>query len=95
MSERKPYLLRLPPDLMDDLMRWAKDDLRSFNGQIEWILRDALRQKRRKALIEATSFLDAPPPRSKREAPRKRPPSDGTTDGNELSDGGCGDPSAS
>lgn len=68
MSERKPYLLRLPRELMDEVMRWAKDDLRSFNGQIEWILREALRQKRHKALIDATAFLDRPATQ------RKQPP---------------------
>ena len=32
---------------MDELNRWAKDELRSLNAQIEYILRDALRQRRR------------------------------------------------
>ena len=46
MSKRKPFLLRLPPDLLDELTRWAGDDLRSLNGQIEYILRDALKRRR-------------------------------------------------
>ena len=47
MAQRKPFLLRLPPDLMDQLNRWAKDELRSLNAQIEYLLRDALRRRRR------------------------------------------------
>ena len=47
MGERKSFLLRLPPALMDELNRWAKDELRSLNAQIEYLLRDALRQRRR------------------------------------------------
>ncbi len=43
MAERKPFLLRLDPDTMDALRSWASDDLRSLNGQIEFLLRRALR----------------------------------------------------
>ncbi len=50
MADRKPFLLRLPPDLMDALNIWAKDELRSLNGQIEYLLREAVRKRRRKAL---------------------------------------------
>lgn len=46
MPGRKPYLLRLPEELLDELNRWARDDLRSLNGQIEYLLREALRQRR-------------------------------------------------
>jgi hypothetical protein len=44
MGERKPFLLRLPPDLHQALQAWADDELRSLNGQIEYLLRDALRR---------------------------------------------------
>lgn len=47
MAQRKAFLLRLPPDLLEQLERWAKDDLRSLNAQIEYVLRDALRQRGR------------------------------------------------
>ena len=43
MPQRKPFLLRLPPELMDELNRWAKDELRSVNAQIDYVLRRALR----------------------------------------------------
>lgn len=42
MAERKPFLLRLDPALLEALQRWAADDLRSLNGQIEYLLRRAL-----------------------------------------------------
>ncbi len=43
-SERKAFLLRLDPKTHDALRKWAEDELRSLNGQIEFLLRDALRQ---------------------------------------------------
>ena len=42
MAERKPFLLRLDPAVLDALQRWAADDLRSLNGHIEFLLRRAL-----------------------------------------------------
>lgn len=42
MAERKPFLLRLDPQMLEALQRWAQDDLRSLNGQIEFLLRQAL-----------------------------------------------------
>jgi hypothetical protein len=49
MAERKPFLLRLDPDTMAALRAWAGDDLRSLNGQIEFLLRRALRDAGRAA----------------------------------------------
>lgn len=42
--ERKPFLLRIDPATMAALRGWANDDLRSLNGQIEFLLRRALRE---------------------------------------------------
>jgi hypothetical protein len=44
---RRPFLLRLPPDLHDELRAWAGQELRSLNGQIEFLLREAVRRRRR------------------------------------------------
>jgi hypothetical protein len=44
MAERKAFLLRADPRLLEALQRWANDDLRSLNGQIEFLLRRALRE---------------------------------------------------
>ena len=41
MPERKPFLLRIDKAVLDALQRWADDDLRSLNGQIEFVLRRA------------------------------------------------------
>ncbi|MBU0984422.1 MAG: hypothetical protein KKA42_11165 [candidate division Zixibacteria bacterium] len=43
MAERKPFLIRVDPEVLRNLQRWADDDLRSLNGQIEFLLRKALR----------------------------------------------------
>jgi hypothetical protein len=42
VAERKPFLLRVDPALLEALQRWANDDLRSVNAQIEYLLRRAL-----------------------------------------------------
>ncbi len=47
MAERKSFLLRIDGEVLDALKKWADDDLRSLNGQIEFLLRRALREKRR------------------------------------------------
>ena len=44
MAERKPFLLRVDPALLESLQRWANDDLRSLNAQIEFLLRRAIQQ---------------------------------------------------
>jgi hypothetical protein len=56
MAERKPFLLRIDPALWADLEAWAQDELRSVNGQIEYLLRQAV-QKRKGAQPQRT-----PPP---------------------------------
>ena len=43
MAPRKPFLLRLDPAVLDALQRWAADDFRSLNGQLEFLLRRELR----------------------------------------------------
>lgn len=53
MAERKPFLLRVDRDVLDALQRWADDDLRSLNGQIEFLLRKALRDEKREGKREA------------------------------------------
>ena len=46
-EERKPFLLRIPPDLWVELEKWAAAELRSVNGQIEYLLRQAVEKRRR------------------------------------------------
>jgi hypothetical protein len=47
VAERKAFLLRIDPELYDALQRWAADELRSLNGQIEYLLRRSLRESGR------------------------------------------------
>ncbi|HEX9164784.1 MAG TPA: hypothetical protein VF862_02665 [Gemmatimonadales bacterium] len=58
MAERKPFLLRLDPAVHEALQRWASDDLRSLNGQIEFLLRRAPGQAGR--LPQGTAASDLP-----------------------------------
>ena len=61
MAERKPFLLRIDPAVLEALSRWAADDLRSLNGQIEFLLRRAL---------QAAGRLPAAEPERKKGGPR-------------------------
>lgn len=58
MAERRAFLLRIDPALHDQLQRWAADDLRSLNGQVEYLLRKALAEAGR---LKAPAPDRAPP----------------------------------
>ncbi|HSA57818.1 MAG TPA: DNA-binding protein [Gemmatimonadaceae bacterium] len=49
MAERRSFLLRVDPAVLEAVQRWADDDLRSLNGQIEYLLRRALVESGRSA----------------------------------------------
>ncbi|HEU4655535.1 MAG TPA: Arc family DNA-binding protein [Steroidobacteraceae bacterium] len=57
MAEKKAYPLRISSDVLDAVQRWAEDELRSVNAQIEYVLRDALRKAGRMKQ-DATSASD-------------------------------------
>ncbi|MEZ0539346.1 Arc family DNA-binding protein [Fibrella arboris] len=57
MSEKKGFLLRLNPEMLVELERWAQDEFRSVNGQIEYLLNEALKKRRR-----TWKTTDPPPP---------------------------------
>ena len=44
MADRKAFLLRIERDVLEAVQRWADDDLRSLNGQVEFLLRRALKE---------------------------------------------------
>ena len=52
VGERKPFLLRIDRDVLDAVQRWANDDLRSLNGQIEFLIRRALQENGREVKRE-------------------------------------------
>lgn len=47
LAEKKAYPLRISSDVLDAMQRWAQDELRSVNAQIEYVLREALRKSGR------------------------------------------------
>ncbi len=61
-DERKAFLLRLDPVLWKDIERWAADELRSVNGQVEFLLREAVRRRRGPSAGAAPAEAAAPPP---------------------------------
>jgi hypothetical protein len=63
VAERKPFLLRTDPRVLEALQRWADDDLRSLNGQIEYLLRRALHDAGRVPRPDAGSGPALPPDR--------------------------------
>ena len=46
MAARKQFLLRVDPELWKELEKWAADELRSVNAQVEWVLRDAMKKRK-------------------------------------------------
>ena len=53
---RKSFLLRMDPALYEALEKWAQQDLRSLNGQIEYLLKEAVARRRKE-------FVETPPPK--------------------------------
>ncbi|MBT3207948.1 MAG: Arc family DNA-binding protein [Bacteroidetes bacterium] len=47
MAKKKTFLLRLNPDMMEAIEKWASDEFRSINGQLEWILHKSLKDTKR------------------------------------------------
>jgi hypothetical protein len=61
MEGRKAFLIRIDPQLLKELEGWAQEELRSVNGQIEYLLKQAV-QKRKKS--ETSNELPIEPPKS-------------------------------
>ena len=49
MEPKKSFLLRIDPELWKELEAWAQDELRSVNGQIEYVLKQAVRKRKKMA----------------------------------------------
>lgn len=52
MAQKKAIILRIDPKLWKDLNIWAKDELRSLNGQVEYVLREAVKKRTGKNIKE-------------------------------------------
>lgn len=63
MAKRDAFLLRVDPDLLAAIRRWSDDEMRSMNGQIEYLLRQSLKQAGRLPTRQAT-----PPDKQERKA---------------------------
>jgi hypothetical protein len=62
VTARKQFLLRIDPELWRELERWAADDLRSVNAQIEWLLRGAVGRRKGKRMKTAQTHLPSAGP---------------------------------
>ena len=62
MAERKSFLVRIDGDVLNALKKWADDDLRSLNGQMEYLLRKALRDRGRLKTQDPPADDQPPPP---------------------------------
>ncbi len=47
MAQKKPFALRIDPEIMKAIEKWAADEFRSVNGQIEWMLNKSLKDAKR------------------------------------------------
>ncbi len=54
MSEKKSILLRLNPKMWEEISKWAEDEFRSVNGQIEYLISDALRKRNKSSQTQET-----------------------------------------
>jgi len=61
VADRKPFLLRIDRDVLEAVQRWANDDLRSLNGQIEFLLRRSLQQSGRMKIPPAKAAVEERP----------------------------------
>lgn len=59
-TENKSFVLRVDAATMDALERWAEDEFRSINGQLQWIIADALRRSGRLKKVKTTKSDDTP-----------------------------------
>jgi hypothetical protein len=55
LADRKSFLLRIDAGVLEGVQRWANDDLRSLNAQIEYLLRESLRRAGRASRIPAAN----------------------------------------
>ena len=62
MADRKSFLLRIDARVLESVQRWANDDLRSLNGQIEYLLREALRRAGRAPAARSSNTEPETPP---------------------------------
>ncbi len=60
-AEKKAFVLRIQPETLKQLENWAQEEFRSVNGQIEYLLNDALRKRKKRSRGAADDELPSPP----------------------------------
>ena len=65
MAEKEKFLRRISPELWAQVESWSQAEFRSVNGQIEYILRDAVKHRKRKANARGQGCPDVPSPNSR------------------------------
>jgi len=87
-KKKKPFVLRLSPEMMNALEKWAADEFRSVNGQIEWIINRALRESGRlRKDDEGHGPAQGAPENPKGSAGRQQPESGGQQAGSRQQHG--------
>ncbi len=61
MSKKKSFVLRLDPEMMEAVEKWAADEFRSANGQLEWIIAESLKKSNRWEKLPPAKVGDARP----------------------------------
>jgi hypothetical protein len=56
MLKKKTFVLRIDPEIMAAVEKWAADEFRSTNGQLEWIINNSLKQAKRSKTTEANNL---------------------------------------
>jgi hypothetical protein len=60
MADRKSFLLRVDADLWAELEAWAQDELRSVNGQVEYVLRQAVQKRKGSRATRSLEHIQVP-----------------------------------
>ena len=60
MAKKKPFMLRLDPELLKAVEKWASDEFRSTNGQLEWLISKALKDQKRFPKKKSNDHPDTP-----------------------------------
>jgi hypothetical protein len=68
--DRKPFLLRIDPKLWAELEAWAQDELRSVNGQVEYLLRQAVQKRKGNQRPSNSQLIKLPTTKSRGALPR-------------------------
>jgi hypothetical protein len=74
MSQRKSFLLRLDQKLWNELESWAKDEFRSVNGQIEYILKQAVLKRKGRSAVEKQTEQEPTVKEPETASPEETPP---------------------